>query len=65
MCIRDRARAIEEAGSALVELRAPKVGMARAEGYEGEGWATVRTETTDGAKRALRALIENVQVRYG
>ena len=59
------ARAIEEAGSALVELRAPKVGMARAEGYEGEGWATVRTETTDGAKRALRALIENVQVRYG
>jgi hypothetical protein len=58
-------RAIEEAGSALVELRAPKVGMARAEGYEGEGWATVRTDTTDGAKRALRALIENVQVRYG
>ena len=58
-------KAIEEAGQALVELRAPKVGLARAEGYEGEGWATVRSDTTEGAKRALRALIENIQVRYG
>jgi biotin carboxylase len=58
-------RAVEEAGDALVELRAPRVGMARAESYEGEGWATVRAATTEGAKRALRALIENVQVRYG
>jgi hypothetical protein len=58
-------KAIEEAGPALVELRAPKVGMARADGYEGEGWATVRSDTTEGAKRALRALIENIQVRYG
>jgi biotin carboxylase len=58
-------RAVEEAGDALVELRAPRPGMARAESYEGEGWATVRSPTTEGAKRALRALIENVQVRYG
>lgn len=58
-------KAIEEVGTALVELRTPKVGMARAEGYEGEGWATVRATTTNDAKRALRVLIENIQVRYG
>jgi formate-dependent phosphoribosylglycinamide formyltransferase (GAR transformylase) len=58
-------RAIAECGPALVEMRTPKVGQPRAEGYEGEGWALVKHETTDGAKQALRALIENIQVRYG
>ncbi len=58
-------RAILEAGGALVELRTPKVGMARAPGYEGEGWATVKHPTTEGAKQALLALIQNVQIRYG
>jgi phosphoribosylaminoimidazole carboxylase (NCAIR synthetase) len=57
-------RAIEAAGDALVELRAPKVGMARADGYEGEGYAIVKHATTDGAKRALLALVQNIQVRY-
>jgi phosphoribosylaminoimidazole carboxylase (NCAIR synthetase) len=57
--------AVEAAGEALVEMRTPKVGQARADGYEGEGWATVRHATTEGAKRALLALIERVQVRYG
>jgi phosphoribosylaminoimidazole carboxylase (NCAIR synthetase) len=57
--------AVEAAGDALVEMRTPKVGQARADGYEGEGWATVRSATTDGAKNALLALIERVQVRYG
>jgi len=57
-------RAVAEAGDALVELRAPRPGMVRNEGYEGEGWAIVKHETTEGAKRALRALIENIQVRY-
>ena len=57
-------RAIAECGDALVELRAPKVGMARAEGYEGEGSAVVKHATTEGAKRALRALIERIQIRY-
>ena len=57
-------RAVEACGDALVELRAPRVGMARAEGYEGEGYALVRHATTDGVKRALLALVENVQVRY-
>ncbi|MBK6532423.1 MAG: ATP-grasp domain-containing protein [Deltaproteobacteria bacterium] len=57
--------AVAAAGDALVEMRAPKVGAARAEGYEGEGWAIVKHATTEGAKRALKALIEHVQVRYG
>ena len=34
-------------------------------GYEGEGYAIVKSATTDGAKAALKALIEHVQVRYG
>ncbi|MDB4956827.1 MAG: Formate-dependent phosphoribosylglycinamide formyltransferase [Myxococcales bacterium] len=58
-------RAIEECGDALVEMRTPKVGQPRADGYEGEGFAIVKHATTDGTKRALRAVIENVQVRYG
>lgn len=57
--------AVAAAGDALVEMRTPKVGQARAEGYEGEGWALVKHATTEGAKRALRSLIEHVQVRYG
>ena len=58
-------RAVAECGDALVELRAPKVGQPRADGYEGEGWAIVMHESTEGLKRALRSLIENIQVRYG
>jgi hypothetical protein len=57
--------AVAAVGDALVELRAPKVGQPRADGYEGEGWATVRHATTEGAKRALLELIERIQVRYG
>lgn len=56
--------AVAKVGGTLVEMRAPKVGASRAPGYEGEGWATVRHETTDGVKHALRTLIETVQVKY-
>ncbi len=58
-------KAIGLAGSALVEMRTPKVGQPRAPGYEGEGWATVQHATTEGVKQALLSLIQNVQVRYG
>jgi formate-dependent phosphoribosylglycinamide formyltransferase (GAR transformylase) len=58
-------QAIEQAGDLLVEMRTPKVGQARASGYEGEGWATVQHATTEGVKQALLGLIQNVQVRYG
>jgi hypothetical protein len=57
--------AVEVCGDALVMMRTPKVGQPRANGYEGEGFAIVKHATTDGVKTALRALIENVQVRYG
>lgn len=57
--------AIEEIGDALVEMRTPKVGQPRVSSYEGEGWATVRHATTEGARRALKTIIERVQVRYG
>lgn len=58
-------KAMELVGKSLVELRAPKVGQARAPGYEGEGWALVKHADTEGVKQALLALVENVQVRYG
>lgn len=57
--------AVERAGDALVELRSPKVGMPRASGYEGEGFAIVSAPSTEAVKRALLALVENVQIRYG
>ncbi len=57
-------RAIAEAGDALVELRAPRVGQPRAEGYEGEGYAILKHETTEGVKRGLLAVIQAIQVRY-
>ncbi|HWO19864.1 MAG TPA: ATP-grasp domain-containing protein [Kofleriaceae bacterium] len=58
-------RAVDACGPALVEMRTPKIGQPRVDTYEGEGWAIVKHETTEGAKQALRALIENIQVRYG
>lgn len=57
--------AIAEVGNALVEARLPKPGQPRADSYEGEGWAIVRSETTEGAKRALHTLISNIRVVAG
>ncbi len=58
-------KAVAESGDALVELRTPKVGMPRASGYEGEGRALVKAATTEAVKKALLALVETIQVRYG
>lgn len=57
--------AVALAGGSLVEFVAPKVGQARAPGYEGEGYAIVKHATTEGVKKVLKALVETVQVRYG
>lgn len=54
--------AIAQLGGSLVEARLPKPGQPRADGYEGEGFAIVRHETTEGAKEALRTLISSVRV---
>lgn len=56
--------AIAAVGPALVEMRTPKVGQARASSYEGEGWATVRADSTEAVKQALLTLIQRVQIRY-
>ncbi len=63
--VRGIEKGIERAGGALVEMITPKVGMPRASGYEGEGYAIVKHATTEGVKQALLGLIESVQVRYG
>ena len=63
--VRGLDEAVAKAGSALVELRTPKVGMPRAPGYEGEGIALVQSDSTEGARKALLSIIETVQVRYG
>jgi phosphoribosylaminoimidazole carboxylase (NCAIR synthetase) len=57
--------AVGAVGESLVEIRLPRVGQSRAEGYEGEGWAIVRHAETEGAKAALKTLIERIRVRYG
>lgn len=57
--------AVEAAGDSLVEMRTPKVGMPRAPGYEGEGYAIVCATDTEVVKRALLGMIERVQIRYG
>ncbi|MDW8245741.1 MAG: ATP-grasp domain-containing protein [Sandaracinaceae bacterium] len=57
--------AIKACGDALVEAQFPKLGQARSSSYEGEGWALVRSPTTQGAKAALLTLIQKVQIRYG
>jgi biotin carboxylase len=57
--------AIAAVGDALVELRLPKPGQARASGYEGEGYALVRHRTTEGVKEALLTLISRIRVVAG
>ncbi len=59
------AEAIALVGDSLVQMRTPKLGQPRAASYEGEGWATVRADSTETVKQALLTLIERVQVRYG
>jgi hypothetical protein len=52
-----------KAGALVVEAQLPVVGQPRAEGYEGEGYALVRAETTEAVRDALRHLVTHVQVR--
>ncbi len=63
--VRGVREAIAKVGDALVELRAPRVGQPRGPGYEGEGIALVRSDSTDVATRALKTIVETVQVTYG
>jgi len=51
-------------GALVVEARLPKVGMPRAEGYEGEGWAIVRHKDDEVVKNAILELIRTVKIKY-
>jgi len=55
----------EQIASTLVEAHVPKPGQARADSYEGEGYAIIRDETTEGAMASLRKLITGVRVELG
>jgi formate-dependent phosphoribosylglycinamide formyltransferase (GAR transformylase) len=63
-----RVDGVEEAqrlvGKYVVETSLPRVGAAKAGGYEGEGFAIVRHPDTAVVTAALRTLIETVRVRY-
>jgi biotin carboxylase len=63
--VRGIERVREELGAAIVELVAPRVGQPRAPGYEGEGYAIVKAETTEGVQRALSRLVSEVRVDAG
>lgn len=63
--VRGLDKAQELAGPLVVDRKLPQVGQARADGYEGEGWAIVRAPRTEQVIEALKALVTNVQVRYG
>jgi biotin carboxylase len=55
----------EKLGGSLVELALPKPGTPRAESYEGEGHAIVRTSSTDDAKAALKTIVETIRLELG
>jgi biotin carboxylase len=59
----DTAQAV--AGKYVVEARLPQVGQPRGPGYEGEGYAIVKAESTEEVVAALRGLISNVRVVLG
>ncbi len=55
-------RADDLMGQYVVEKSLPKVGQARADGYEGEGWVIVRAADTATCRQALKDCITRVRV---
>ena len=56
---------VAELGDAVIEVEAPRIGMPRAPGYEGEGHVLVRTSSTAAAREALARIVDRVRVRLG
>lgn len=56
---------VAELGEVVVEVEAPRIGMPRAPGYEGEGHVLVRAPTTEAARAALARIVDRVRVRLG
>ncbi|HEY8375560.1 MAG TPA: ATP-grasp domain-containing protein [Nannocystis sp.] len=59
------AEAQAKVGRYVVERKLPKIGQPRASGYEGEGYAIVKAETTEEVVAALRGLVTSVRVILG
>jgi hypothetical protein len=57
-------RAQELVGPVVVEARLPTAGAPKSDSYEGDGYVIVRHPDTDVVERALRTIIETVQVHY-
>ncbi|MDF1565412.1 MAG: ATP-grasp domain-containing protein [Deltaproteobacteria bacterium] len=54
----------EAVGHLVVETLLPTPGAPRNDSYEGDGYALVRSESTDEVIRALQTIIETVRVHY-
>ncbi|MCA9636681.1 MAG: hypothetical protein KC420_11695, partial [Myxococcales bacterium] len=55
----------ERVGRYVIESKAPQVGMVKASGYEGEGYAIVRADTAREVVDALRTMVQTVRVILG
>lgn len=59
------AEAQAEVGELVIDRQLPRLGQARSDHYEGEGWAMVAHPETAKVEHALSRLITRVQVRLG
>jgi hypothetical protein len=55
----------EEVGRYVVDRELPRAGMAKADSYEGEGWAIVSAPDTRTVQHALKRLVSLVRVELG
>lgn len=51
-------------GHLVVDAKLPTLGAPKRDSYEGDGYAIVRHPDTEVVKRALKTIIETIQVRY-
>src|SRR5688572_16462049 len=61
--IQGLAAAQAELGALVVDVKLPRAGQPKAEGYEGEGWVILRHPETAVVERALQRLVSVVQVQ--
>ena len=57
--------ALRDLGEKVVEVSRPRVGMARASGYEGEGYVILSAPTTEEVMKGLARVIRHVRVVLG
>ncbi len=58
------AEAQRRVGEVVVEVKLPQVGASKSTSYEGDGYVIVRHPDTAVVERALKAVVETLQVRY-